>query len=362
MKALKNKIVWNGLQGPSLNKLEEVGDPGILRPYRIGDKCYVTLTNKDTGKPEHHQVPFNTATLPHEVWLQIDQTVTRAMRKRLKAVADLVGQNLTYNIPNGFGITGLMTQTASRIGTAKVGMDPTEKGPSDLPVVSQRLIPLPCIWSDIQIGARVLATSRRGGLPLDMATSEDSAFACAETAEQMLIGNGVPDKYKYIEGAVIYGYTDFPSRVTFSITAPDSSGWVGSTLLSELLAARQGLINKKKYGPYAIYLSPAWSKYLDGDYNSTTSGQTTTITIRERILKVGGFSEIRELDYLTGWDILIVQMETDTVREIIGMPWTTVQWEEQGGQVLNYKIMGIYVPDIRADYDGNCGVAHGSVA
>lgn len=354
------KVNIGGLDGPSLLKLIDAdGDTGILRPWR-GDngKCYVTLWNKQEGKFKHHQIPHNAATLPHESWMQIDQAVTRAAQKPMRAVNDLVSAGLTYNLPNGFAKTVLMTQRASRIGTAYVGMDPQQKGTKDRPVMDTVLLPIPCIWADWGYGARELAVSRQGGMPLDTAAAEDQARACAELAEMMLIGNSNYDQYQYVANAKIYGYTDFTPRVTGNITAPSSSGWSGDTLLGELLAARQDLKDVLKMGPYVLYLAPAWAQYLDDDYASATAGTTATITIRDRILKIDGISEIRELQYLTGWDILMVQLESDTVREVIGMDWTPVQWEEQGGQVLNWRIMGIYVPQIRADYEGNCGINH----
>lgn len=357
MKGFLNQVQWNGLSGPSLEKLIAADmDPGILRPFYHNGKSYVTLM--EDGKEVTHQVQ-NAATLPHEAWLMIDQSVQRAAQKRLRAVADLRGQGLTYDIANGLSVPVLMTQRASRVGTAQVAMDPVQKGPNDRQIFDTLNLPLPVIFADWSFSARDLAVSRRGGLPLDTAMAEDSTRAVAETAEKMLIGNSDFDQFTY-GGGTIYGYTDFPSRITFTITSPATGGWVGSTLIGQLLSARQSLISAKKYGPYVIYLAPAWAQYLDNDYNSTQAGQTNTITTRQRILAIDGFTEIRELDYLTGWDILIVQMETETVREVVGMDFTTVQWEGQGGLELNFKVMAIMVPHLRADYDGNCGIAHGT--
>jgi hypothetical protein len=356
------------LDGPSLFKLDEHnGDAGILRGFNIPDgmhqnKSYISMkTGKIVnGKPERkvHRIPYNAALLPHETWLQIDQTVERSIQDELRAVDDLRSAGLTYNIPNGMATMAFMTQRASRVGTAQLAMDPQEKGVKDRPVVDSVVIPLPCIFSDWGYGARELLVSKRGGLPLDMASAEDAARACAVLAEKMLIGNSDYDQYSYLSGT-IYGYTDFSSRNTFDITDPDSQGWTPATLLGELLAGKQTLVDDNMSGPFIIYMSPAWSQYLDDDYLSTTAGQTTTITLRERILKVPAFSEIRELTQLSGWDILIVEMKTRTVREVIGMEFTPVQWEEQGGQVLQGRIIGIIVPQIRSDYEGHCGIAHG---
>jgi hypothetical protein len=359
MEGILNNIQWNGLTGPSVNKLIAANmDPGILRPFCHNGKSYVSLTGDD-GKQQVHQVS-NVATLPHEAWIMIDTAVQRAAQQRLKAVADLRGQGLTFNIANGMGVPVLMTQRASRVGTAQVAMDPVEKGPNDRPVYDSLNLPLPVAFSDWSFSARDLAVSRRGNLPLDTQMAEDSARAVSETLEKMLIGNSDFDQFTY-GGGTIYGYTDFPSRITFTITAPSTGGWVGQTLLHELLAAKQSLINSLKFGPYILYMSPAWSQYLSRDYNSTQAGQTLTINVRTRLLQDEAFSEIRFLDYLTGWDILMVQMETGTVREVIGMDMTTVQWEGQGGLELNFKVMTIQVPHLQADYDGNCGIAHGTV-
>lgn len=353
------------LEGPSLVKLIEADcDVGVLRPFNIYDgmhegKSYIAVKNKATGKREVHRIPYNATLLPHETWLQIDQTVERAVQAELRAVDDLRSAGLVYNLPNGFAIQAFMTQRSSRVGTAQLAMDPQMKGVKDRPVLDTVVIPLPCIFSDWGYGARELAVSKRGGLPLDMSSAEDSARACAVLAEKMLIGNSDYDQYSYLTGT-IYGYTDFGSRNTFDITDPDGIGWTPATLLGELLAGKQGLIDDLMTGPYVLYMSPSWSQYLDDDYLSTSAGQTTSITLRKRILEIPDFSEIRELSQLSGWDILIVQMKSQTVREIIGMEFTPVQWEEQGGQVLQGRIIGILIPQIRSDYEGHCGIAHGS--
>lgn len=353
-----------GLDGPSLLKLCDPdganGDPGILRPFQHDGKCYVSIFNKLKGKRETHRVPYNAATLPHEVWLEIDQAVSRTAQSELRAVKDLKSAGLTRVIPNGFSVMALMEQKANRIGTAVVGMDPQAGFVSDRQVVTTSLLPLPCIWSGFSFGAREMAVSKRGGMPLDIVGAEDAMRSCALMAEKMLIGNSDYDQYQDVANAKIYGYTDFTSRNTFSITAPSTSGWAGSTLIGELLGARQTLINEYQKKPYVIYLSPAWAQYLDDDYYRAADAGNKTI--RQRVLDIDGFTELRELDELTGWDILIVAMKSNVVREVVGMDWTVVQWEELGGQKLSWMVLGIYVPQLRADYDGNCGINHGSVA
>jgi hypothetical protein len=54
--------------------------------------------------------------------------------------------------------------------------------------------------------------------------------------------------------------------------------------------------------------------------------------------------------------MVMVQMTPDVARAVNGMDITTVQWESQGGMRLNFKVMCIQVPQLRADYYGNCGI------
>ena len=62
------------------------------------------------------------------------------------------------------------------------------------------------------------------------------------------------------------------------------------------------------------------------------------------------------------FEVIMVQMTPDVIRAVIGMDMTTVRWETIGGMQLNFKVMAIHVPQVRADFLGQSGVAHGSVA
>jgi hypothetical protein len=53
-------------------------------------------------------------------------------------------------------------------------------------------------------------------------------------------------------------------------------------------------------------------------------------------------------------------MDTGTIRLVIGMDVTTLEWDDMGGLRKNYKVMNIIIPQLRADYDSNTGILHGS--
>jgi hypothetical protein len=152
----------------------------------------------------------------------------------------------------------------------------------------------------------------------------------------------------------IYGYTNFPSRLTQSITAPTSANH--ATTVTEILSMRKKLTDKGYYGPFMAYVSPAWDPFLDEDY-STTKGENT---LRQRILNIEGIAGIRTSYFLTGNAIVLVQMRSDVVQGIIGMDVVTLQWPSHGGMQLNYKVMAILVPRLRTDFNGSTGICHGS--
>jgi len=112
------------------------------------------------------------------------------------------------------------------------------------------------------------------------------------------------------------------------------------------------------YGPYMMYCSPAWDPFMDGDYSASGASSQT---LRERLARINGIDGVETLDYLTGYDLLLIQKTTDVARAVIGMDIKTVQWESKGGMQLNFKVMAILVPQLRADHNSNTGIIHGSV-
>lgn len=332
------------------------GDIGVLRPF-IGDDGRSYITNTVDGVERVVPLIGNaTATLRHEEWKIFDDIVVKVAKPRLKAVSDIRSRGLTYGIPNGMSKTVLSTETQSDIGPASVSMDGIRENANDRPVYELSNLPLPIIHKDFSFSLRQLLTSRNGGSPLDTTMAELSARRVAEEAEKMLIGNSTTaDQYNY-GGGIIYGYTDFPNRITRTITAPTAVGWTGATFLADVMAMKQDSQGAYHYGPWVLYVASAWDQYLDDDYKAASDK-----TIRSRVKEIEGLQDIITLDYLTGFDIILVQMTSDVVREVVGMDIMTVQWDTIGGLMKNFKIMAILVPQLRADQNDNTGIVHGSV-
>lgn len=354
------RIDLNGLSGTPLKQLLASNfDVGVLRPFTGDDgNTYVTLNCN--GKPKVVRVNNDNASLPHEAWKMIDTAVMRAARPRLKFVADLRAAGLVRPIANAMGKSSLLLQRMTDPGTAVVGMDPVADAETDdRPEFDEVVIPLPIIHSDFSYSARELEISRYGDVSLDVTKAETSARRVAEEAEKLALGLSTYNAYKH-GGGTIWGLVNYTSALTKTITSPETTNWTPEDTVDEVLDMMQDSINHYHYGPWRLYFSTAWTKYLSQDYVAANAGTTSTITLRERLLKCAGIQSVDTLDYLTGYYCILIEMNSDVVQEAVGFDPVTVQWQEKGGLKLCFKVMAMLIPLFKADIKGNTGVVIGS--
>lgn len=324
-------------------------DVSALRPW-IGKDNRHYINQNGVAVPTQNA----NATLRKEEWKQLDEAIIVAAKERLRIVKDLRSAGLVYNIPNGMGKTVLESQTMGDITPATIGMDPARTSEGDRPEFGLVNLPLPVIFKDFYFNARQVATSRNSGAPIDTTTAQLAARRVAEEAEKLCLG--IAPTFTYGGGSV-YGMVNFPERVTAVLTNPEDSDWVPATLLHELLAMRQQSIDLFYFGPWVVYASPAWDQFLDDDY-STAKGDNT---VRQRLLALNGITDIRTADFLTGYQLIMIQMTSDVIRLVMGMDITTLQWETLGGMRLNFKVMAIMVPQLRSTSSDaeTAGIIHG---
>src|SRR3990167_3869020 len=330
-------------------------DVAALRPW-IGNDQRHYITRMERGKILAVPTMNTTATLRKDEWKILDDAVVMAAKERLRLVADLRAAGLTFTIPNGMGKTVLETETVSDITAATISMEPIRKGEGDRPEYELTNLPLPVIHKDFYFSARQVAASRNSGASIDTTSAQLAARRVAEEAEKL--ATGAASSFAY-GGGTIYGLTNFPERIIKNdLTNPGESTWTPAMLVQEVLAMRQLSEDEKHYGPWMIYNAPAWDQYLDDDYSSAKGDNT----LRQRLQAINGIQGVRTLDHLSAFALVLVQMTSDVIREVVGMDVTTVQWETEGGMRLNFKVMAILVPQLRADFNGNTGMVHGSTS
>jgi uncharacterized linocin/CFP29 family protein len=325
-------------------------DIGALRPW-IGTDGRTRVTLNMKGKRQT-MVTNAPATLRKNEWIELDAAVLRAVYTTpARMFPDLRARGLTINIPNGMGKTVFEYEKMSDIGPATTSMDGIRESDADRPLFDLGGLPLPIVHKDFQYTARQLAVSRNSNTPLDTSTAELAARKVMEEVEKYTAGS---QTYNY-GGYNVYGYTNFPQRLTQTLTAPSSSNH--ATTIGEVLSMKKKLTDSGYYGPFKLYVSNAWDLYLDEDYSASTA---KTNTLRERLLQISGIDSVETSYYLSGNAMVMVQMTPDVVQATIGMDVVTLQWPTKGGMLLNFKVMCILVPRLRADYNGRTGICHGS--
>jgi uncharacterized linocin/CFP29 family protein len=340
-------------------------DVGCMRPYvDKRNRSWITrnIVNPETGKSEQKPVMTrnDNATLRILDWIQLDEAIIRASKERLRAVRQLREAGLVYMLPNGIAKPMMQFQQQSDISGATISMDGIREGESDRPVFSTVNFPIPIIHKDFQFSLREIMASRTGYSPLDLTTAELAGRRVAEQVEQLTIGTsntallGAPS-YAY-GGATIYGYMNFPGRISWTITLPTALGWTPDQTINDVLQMKRVSQAAKHYGPWMLYCGLNWDPYMDDDYKPTYN----STTLRQRLRDIDGIIDVQTLDYIPDYSLLLVQQTTDVVRLVIGMDITTVQWESHGGMQLNFKVMCVIVPQLRSDYYGNTGIVHGA--
>ena len=271
---------------------------------------------------------------------------------RLQLVNDLRSSGLTYGVTGGMGKTMLQTETMSKAGSATISMDGIRMGDTDRPLFNTALLPLPIIHEDFNFSLRQIEASRNG-TPLDLSMAEEAARNCAEKAERLALGLETTE----FGGATVYGLLNSPNRLTSTVRSPAAyPSWTPKMLVQDVLAMRTLSQQKNHNGPWLIYCGQAWDQYLDEDYSDSKGSNT----LRQRVQAIDKISGMQTLDFLTGYDIVLVQKTSNVVRLVIGMELTTLQWDSHGGLMKNFKTMMIMVPQVRADYAGQTGIVHAS--
>jgi uncharacterized linocin/CFP29 family protein len=288
------------------------------------------------------------ATLLRDEWDHMDKTVLDISLRRMNIVNELSSRGLTYEL-DGLSKTILSYQDASDIEDAQISMNPAAASREDRPEFDTNYLPLPVVHCGFSMNIRELNESRNGNMPLDTTMARMATGKVAEKIESMFMA-GV-SSYTY-GGGTIYGFQDFTHRNPGSIT---NTWTTGANVITDIQNMKQASIDDRHHGPWGLYIPTNYEVKFDGDY---VAGYPKTI--RERVLEVNGIDFIQVSDYLTSSNVVMFELQPETVEAVIGLNPMMVEWEGQGGLELNFKIISIIVPRLRADQSDKSGIMHWS--
>jgi uncharacterized linocin/CFP29 family protein len=263
-----------------------------------------------------------------------------------------MARGLTHDLgSNGFAVTVFEYEEVTNPTGAQLTMSGRARGNKEEDEYTLKSMPMPIVSKFWEIDARMLAASKQSGRPLDTSKATGAGKCIAEKKEDMLF-NGTSNFT--FGGGTIYGYTDHPQRQTIAL----GGSWLGlavDAILAKVIAMKQASLDNKKFGPWILYLPATYETLLDKDYNTTRG-----ITLRERILKIGGIVDVKIADVLATDNVLLVDLNPETVRMVIGQKPIILSWDIEGGSATDFYGYEIAIPQIRADSNGNCGVIHAS--
>lgn len=286
--------------------------------------------------------------LRKEEWLNYDKKVVQVARDNLVMTGELIKRGLVMPLANALGTTVLQWEKVSDMNSASItmnGLDRTQNEGLDYALES---MPIPIVHKDFQLNMRHLLASRRNGDSLDTTQVAVCTRKVSDVIEN-LIFNGVQIK---ATNGTIWGLRTHPNRVTGSVTAAWATA-TGDQIIADVLRMITLAQAKNQYGPYLLVVNVATGTKLGNDYKANSDK-----TIAQRITEIDGISGVVSTSRIPAGEIILMQLSEDTVQMIDGLQPTVIQWESNGGFTLNFKVMAIMLPRVRADYLAQSGIVH----
>lgn len=285
------------------------------------------------------------ATLPHDAWTAIDETLVKVAQRKLTGIADLQSRGLTRG-PLGLGVMYDMWQTMSAMNTAEQSMSGLTQGAQNAPDFAETMIPIPITHIDFQIPLRKLLAMQQNKEPLDTTMIAQAAAKVIDKLEDTLFNGSTVVS----AGRSLTGYLNYTDSVEVAL----SGAWTGTdaNIEKDVVKLIAALEAKYHYGPYVLYLAAKeWNDLRQRDSYSNEN-------YRDILLAMAGIEDVRFSGVIPAQSLCLVELAPETVDLSVGVDIKVVEWDTAGGMQSNFKVMAAMAPRIKSDSDGNCGIAY----
>jgi len=289
-------------------------------------------------------------------WSNIDSVVVQAAQQRLAIVDDLIQTGLTYSAGD-LGTIVTEWDAVSEVTDATVSINGETKGEKDRQAFVPDGVAIPIIHKAFEIPKRQLLASRRNGAGLDTTHAAAAARSVARMSETIVFnGHSVSAKGRKNTSYDIPGLLTHASRATESLTNWTSSSTTPETILADILKMIKKAATKRAYGPYRLYVpAGVWYRFHE-DLKANSS-----MTLLERVKAIPEIEDVRVSDVITASAVVLVQWVSSTIDLAIISNIQTLQWQSASGWTEQFQVFAAWAPRIKADYDGNLGVVHGTM-
>lgn len=296
------------------------------------------------------------AVLSKDQWEVLDTAIVTAARERLVVVNDMIGAGMEFRLENGFGTTIVQHETQSEMRDAEVTMDAITRSQKDRVDIELVSTPVPVFHRDFGLSIRHLNASRRSGIPMDTTLAAEAGLKVAEQIENVTI-NGLASGGLLSFGgktAQLQGLLTHPNRNTVTlVTNWDDGAKTGEGILSDVTAMLAAARADFNFGPFNLYVPGAYESVLDEDFKANSDK-----TIIQRLEELKSIGKVTFADKLPADNVLLIQMSARTADIVVGVDMMVVEWESEGGMLLNFKVLAIMTPRIKPDANGNLGIVH----
>lgn len=287
------------------------------------------------------------ATLPHDAWISIDNTVIAVSKQRLNGIADLRAANLIRPLKGGLGVLYDAWQTMSEGQEAEQSMSGLAAGNENAVDFNQVQIPLPVTFVTFRIDARKLLAAANNGTPFDTSMIAEATKKVIEKLEDTLF-NGSKIVFG---GHSLPGYFNYTDSNEVALTG----SWVSTPTNIEKDVVK--LINANEadrhYGPYNLYLhTDEWGALRQRD--STAGG----INYLDVLKGMAGMNAVKPSDALGNGHLCLVEMTRSVVDLSTAVDIKVIQWPTHGGMSTDFMVLAVMAPRIKSDDDGRCGIAY----
>lgn len=297
-----------------------------------------------------------TAIFTPEEWTEIDKTLREVAAARATNIKLLKDKGLVYNLSNPFAAEEYKYLKIADGHDADVSMNFKTERDKDKQAVKPGTVPIPIISWLWDFDIRDLQMSRTYGRNLDLQGGKVGARKIAEKLEKMLFGA----EKTVFDDKILYSIPTFPDKNVGSISDWSNTSTTTATIIANVLNLKKLSIIAKHYGPWILFISNDFESRMDDDFLPGASTYSN-LTVKERILKIGGIMDVIVSDFLPSKTAALVQMSTDTIELVNGLELTTVQWENKGNIMFTMLSFVVQSVVLKSDFNGNSGIVVGTV-
>jgi uncharacterized linocin/CFP29 family protein len=315
------------------------------RPF-IGKDGQTYVLNEQ-GKQIKTNAP---SPLRYEEWLDIDETAVQSSTDNLVVFGDVLNMGLIHSLGSVGQTVSLWDKESDTTG-ADINMSGATESEKDSLNFDQDQVPVPVVSKGFNINWRTLEASRKMGEALDTASIRVASRKVSEASEDMLL-NGVSSIT--VKSSQIYGYLNHPNRNQVAMGTAWTAVTDNQDIIDEMNAALDALRADNFTGSFMVYVPLGYVSKLDEDFKVGTGD---TRTLRQRILELSNVAGIKPVKRLTGNNVILVQLTNDVVDIAVAQGIVPLQWSIDGGMTSQNKVLAVWAPRLKDDYDGRMGLA-----